>query len=183
MKKIVLFVLGPDRPGIISSISRVLFEHSCNLEDVSQTILQGEFISIIIASLEDCADEETVLSELRTHLEPLGLYVHMKKMCGVESLPEHIGESFVITTVGPDRPGLIAGISGVLAGHKVNITNLKAVSRIDQHPPHYITIYEVDIPSSADFQQFRTALYAKAKELSLDINLQHRDIFEQIHQV
>ncbi len=183
MKKIVLFVLGPDRPGIIATISKVLFESDCNLEDVSQTILQREFISIVIASLNESADEKIVLEELRSHLEPLGLYVHLKTMSGSPVLPQHVGESFVITTVGPDRPGLIAGISEVLARHNINIANLKAVSRVDQQPPHYITIYEVDIPPFTDFHEFRTALYARAKELTLDINLQHREIFEQIHQV
>jgi glycine cleavage system transcriptional repressor len=183
MKKIVLFVLGPDRPGIIASISKVLFELNCNLEDVSQTILQGEFISIVIASIKASEDDQAVLTALRIQLEPFGLFVHIKKMRGSEPLIDHPGESFVITTVGPDRPGLIAGISEVLAHYSINITNLKAVSRVDQQPPHYITIYEVDIPPAIDFHIFRTDLYKRAQELDLDINLQHREIFEKINQV
>jgi glycine cleavage system transcriptional repressor len=183
MKKLVVFVLGPDRPGIIAKISRVLFEQGCNLEDVSQTILQNEFLGIFITSVKADCDKDNVLSALRSVLEPLGLLVHLKPMQKDADSNQFPAESFIITTVGPDRPGLIAGISAVLADYKVNISNLKAVSRIHQNPPHYVTIYEVDIPSAADFHVLRNALYERAQQLGLDINIQHREIFEQIHRV
>ena len=38
MKKIVVSVLGQDRPGIIAAITRVLYQTDCNIENVSQTI-------------------------------------------------------------------------------------------------------------------------------------------------
>jgi glycine cleavage system transcriptional repressor len=65
----------------------------------------------------------------------------------------------------------------------VNITNLKAVFRGKQGHEDYVMIFEVDIPSSIDLHEFRETLYAKAKGLGLDISLQHRDIFEQLHRV
>ena len=43
MKKIIVSVLGHDRPGIIAAVSEVLFRNGCNIEDVSQTILQTAF--------------------------------------------------------------------------------------------------------------------------------------------
>jgi glycine cleavage system transcriptional repressor len=183
MKKTVVFVLGPDRPGIIAKISKILFLHGCNLEDVSQTILQGEFTGIFITTVSDSSDEKGVLVSLRSELEPLGLFVHLKPMLNSGELHREPVESFIITTVGPDKPGLIAGISEVLAHYNVNITNLKAVSSIHSDPPHYITIYEVDIPPEMDYHILRKALYEKSLQLGLDINIQHRDIFEQIHRV
>jgi glycine cleavage system transcriptional repressor len=183
MKKIVVFVLGPDRPGIIAKISKILFLLGCNLEDVSQTILQGEFTGIFITTMSDSSDENGVLVSLRSELEPLGLFVHLKPMLNSGESQREPVESFIITTVGPDKPGLIAGISEVLAHYKVNITNLKAVSAIHGDPPHYITIYEVDIPPEMDYHILRNALYERARQLGQDINIQHRDIFEQIHRV
>ncbi|HTZ19235.1 MAG TPA: ACT domain-containing protein, partial [Dissulfurispiraceae bacterium] len=105
------------------------------------------------------------------------LFVHMRHLNAVSQ--QVWGDSFIITTVGPDRPGLVAGITDVLAQHGVNITNLKAVSRGES----YIMIYEVDIPPATDYHPIRTALYDRAASLGLDINLQHREIFEQIHRV
>ena len=183
LKKVVVFVLGPDRPGIIATISRVLFEQGCNLEDVSQTILQSEFMGIFIVSMKTEGNEGKVLSALQAQLEPCGLFVHLKPVEGSAIVEQTISESFVITTVGPDRPGLVAGITDILARYKVNITNLKAVARGKRDGQNYVMIYEVDIPPTTDYHALRTALLGRAQELGLDINLQHREIFEQIHRV
>lgn len=183
MKKVVVFVLGPDRPGIIATISKVLFAQGCNLEDVSQTILQSEFMGIFVVSMEIEGNEDEVLSALQAELEPSGLFVHMKPMEGSAIGEQPISESFIITTVGPDRPGLVAGITDVLARYEVNITNLKAVARGNRDGQNYVMIYEIDIQPATDYHALRTALLGRAQELGLDINLQHREIFEQIHRV
>jgi len=182
MKKIAVFVLGPDRPGIIATVSRTLFEHGCNLEDVSQTILQEAFVGIFIGTIEKTRSEETVLAALRTAVEPKGLTAYLS-LLEPSTGDQPISESYVITTIGPDRPGLVAGITEVLAAHSVNITNLKAVFRGARNPHHNVMIYEIDIPLGTDQNAFRAALYARAEALGLDISLQHREIFEQIHRV
>ncbi len=181
MKKIVLSVLGPDRPGIIAAVAKVLYEQGCNLEDVTQTILQNEFMGIFIASLDDTGEEDKVLAALQASISPLNLFVHLRPLSAGPELPG--GEPFIITTVGPDRPGLVAGITDVLAGHGVNITNLKAVSQGSGDRRRYIMIYEIDIPPTSDYHLIRTTLYERAGALGLDINLQHREIFEQVHRV
>ncbi len=183
MKKIVVFVLGPDRPGIIAAVSRTLFEQHCNLEDVSQTILQTEFVGIFIASMQDTTEENSILAALRGRIEPMGLFVHLRPLQEESAAPQPAGSPFIITTIGPDRPGLMTGVTEMLARYNVNITNLKAVFRSGQKQQSYVMIYEVDIPSSVDLHAFRTALYGQAKELGLDISLQHRDIFEQLNRV
>jgi glycine cleavage system transcriptional repressor len=92
-------------------------------------------------------------------------------------------EPFVITTLGPDRPGLVAGITELLARFGVNISNLKAVFRGGDNPQENTMIYEVDIPVVADHNLFREALYERGRELDLDVSLQHREIFEAIHRI
>ena len=183
LEKVVVFVLGPDRPGIIATISKVLFAQGCNLEDVSQTILQREFMGIFIVSMKIEGNEDEVLSAIQAELEPSGLFVHLKPMEGSAIGEQTISESFIITTVGPDRLGLVAGITDVLAHYEVNITNLKAVARGNRDGQNYVMIYEIDIQPATDYHAFRTALLGRAQELGLDINLQHREIFEQIHRV
>jgi glycine cleavage system transcriptional repressor len=184
VKKIVVFVMGQDRPGIIAAVSKTLFDQGCNLEDVSQTILQTDFVGIFIASMKDTGSEDAMLAALRARIEPLGLSVHLRLKTEDVTVPQHPpAESFVITTIGPDRSGLMAGITDVLARYGVNITNLKAVFKGDRSHQDYVMIYEVDIPSSLDQHAFRTALYSRAGELGLDLSLQHRDIFEQLNRV
>lgn len=182
MSKTVLFVLGPDRPGIIAAVSQTLFELGCNLEDVSQTSLQAQFVGIFIASAGGRAGEQALLRTLRERLDPLGLFVQLGPVAaaGRQAAP---GEPFVITTVGPDRPGLVAGIAGLLSAYGANITNLKAISRPEREGQEFVTFYEVDIPADTDRQAFRAALRERAAALGLDVNFQHREIFENIHRV
>jgi len=54
--KAVITVIGKDRPGIIYSVSKILFEEGLNIEDISQTILQDYFTMIMIASGPDSTD-------------------------------------------------------------------------------------------------------------------------------
>ena len=183
MRKTVVFVLGPDGPGIIAAVSQVLFEQGCNLEDVNQTSLQSQFVGIFLASLSGSVRAEDLLRALRERLDPLGLFVHLRP---VDPVVERMGtpsEPYVITTIGPDRPGLVAGITGLLAHYGANITNLKAVSRADRERQEYVMFYEVDIPADTDRQSFRVALRERARELGLDVNFQHREIFEQVHRI
>lgn len=176
--------MGHDSPGIIAAVTKTLFDQGCNLEDVSQTVLQTDFVGIFIASMKDTGSEDVVLAALRTRIEPLGLSVHLRLKTEDGAAPQQpLAESFVITTIGPDRPGLMAGITEVLARYGVNITNLKAVFKGDRSHTDYVMIYEVDIPSSLDQHGFRTDLYARAGELGLDLSLQHRDIFERLNRV
>ncbi len=181
MEKIVVLVFGPDRPGIIAAVSKVLFEQGCNLEDVSQTILQTEFVGIFVASMSDVRNKDRITSELQAQVAPLDLFVHVGLMKADIEMRQPLSEPFVITTFGRDRPGLVAGITSVLAQYEVNITNLKAA--VKSGPQQYVMFYEVDIPVATDQRALRNALYERAAELGLEISLQHREIFEQIHRV
>jgi glycine cleavage system transcriptional repressor len=183
MKKIIISVLGHDRPGIIAAVSEELFQSGCNIEDVSQTILQTEFAGVFIASVPESLTSDDLLARLRKKLDPTGLSVLLSEMesTGVWESPS--SEPFVITTLGPDRPGLVAGITGLLASFGINISNLKAVFRGGDNPTANTMIYEVDIPTALDMNRFRGALYQRGRELGLDVSLQHREIFEAIHRV
>jgi glycine cleavage system transcriptional repressor len=183
MKKIVISVLGCDRPGIIAAVAKTLFENRCNIEDVSQTTLQTEFVGIFIATKPEQLGEADLLVKLQERLAPMGLSVLVKPLQESGEWQAPASEPFVITTLGPDRLGLVAGITEILAQFGTNITDLRAIFRGGSDPHRNVMIYEVDIPAAIDRNTFRAALYRRAEELGLDISLQHRDIFETIHRV
>jgi glycine cleavage system transcriptional repressor len=183
MKKIVVFVLGPDRPGIIAAVSATLFGQGCNLEDVTHTTLQTEFVGIFLAEVPAQLRQEDLFFALQGALSRMRLFVHLRPVEEVREFQPPASEPFVITTFGPDRPGLVAGITEVLARFEVNISNMKAVPRVERDHQDYVMFYEVDIPSAVDQRAFRAALLERAAELGLDLNLQHREIFEELHRV
>jgi glycine cleavage system transcriptional repressor len=48
MKHYLLLAAGPDRLGIVASVTRVLYRHGCNLADSSMTRLGNEFAMLVI---------------------------------------------------------------------------------------------------------------------------------------
>ena len=184
MKKMIISVLGQDRPGIIAAVTHILFEQDCNIENVSQTILQNEFSGIFIIGVPQALSEVDLHRHLETGLSPMGLHVYEKRLSQTDGPQLCVDcEPFVVTTKGPDRKGLVAAITAIMAGHRVNVTNLQAVFKGGDDPDANIMIYEVDIPSDANHQALRRDLREKALALSLDISIQHKLIFEAINRV
>ncbi len=52
-ERAVITVTGIDHPGIIAAITRALADLDVNIEDLSQTIVQGLFTMILIADISD----------------------------------------------------------------------------------------------------------------------------------
>jgi glycine cleavage system transcriptional repressor len=182
--KAMLSILGQDRPGIVAAVSKVLYEQNCNIENVSQTTLQSEFAGIFIVSMPQRLLAETLHQRLAAQMKPLGLDVHITLLEPTKSAVTPMqAEAYIITTRGPDRKGLVAGISEVIARFEGNITNLQAVFKGGNDPGDNIMIYEVDLPPQTDQQVLYQELKKRAKELSLDIDMQHRRIFETINRI
>ena len=157
---------------------------NCNIENVSQTSLQSEFAGIFIVS----KPEELSTDELQNHLDkalpPMDLYVHVKELDHkAEEFAAIRTEPFVISCKGPDRKGLVAEITEVIARYNVNITNMQAVFKGGEDPKDNIMIYEVDVPIDVDQHALCGDLRNTADHLGLDISIQHRNIFEAINRI
>jgi glycine cleavage system transcriptional repressor len=184
MNKVILTILGHDRPGIVGAVARVLFEQNCNIENVSQTILQTEFSGSFIVTLPSELLPGQLQKILVEDLASMGMHVHIAPIAAAgEAFQSKGSEPFVITTKGPDRTGLVAGISATIARYGVNITNLQAVFKGGDEPGNNIMIYEVDIPADIDQKAFYYELRETAESLALNISIQHRNIFETINRI
>lgn len=184
MKKIIISVLGKDRPGIIAAVTGVLFKKDFNIEDVSQTILQSEFSGIFIVSGPPAISHQELLDALQAATGHMKLHFHVKDLeSRTDTWTTCDCEPFVITTRGPDRKGLVAQITALLAAHNVNVTQLLAAFRGGEDPERNVMIYEVDVPLDIDQGQLRQALRAKGQELNLEVNIQHKNIFEAINRI
>ncbi len=184
MKKALLSILGRDRPGIVAAVARGLLELDCNIENVSQAMLQTEFAGIFLVAMPESVTLRRLQETLTARLEPMGLQV-VAKPCApaAENEAPPSAEPFVITSRGPDRKGLVAHVSEVIARHGVNITRLQAVFKGGSQPADNLMIFEVDVPEAVDAGSLRRELNAAAERLGLEINLQHRFIFETLHRI
>lgn len=184
MSRVILSVLGQDRPGILAAVSGALYQKNGNIENVSQTTLQSQFAGIFIASVPESVSLAEVTEALQKALDPLGMSVHLDPLDpATEAGPPVESEPFVITTKGPDRKGLVAEMTAIIARYNVNITNLQAIFKGGDNPGDNIMIYEVDIPTGISRQELHRELKEKAAALALDISIQHRNIFMAIHRI
>lgn len=183
MNKVVISVLGQDRPGIIAKVAAAIFEKNGNIENVSQTIVQSVFSGLFIAEFSPNEKTAELQEYFRDQVADLGLTAYVNEMNDRRSEATPPSQPFVITTQGPDRKGLVAAVTAIIASHNVNVTNLQAVFKGGDDPLKNIMIYEVDVPLDADKRDLDADLRRKAEELGLKISIQHRNIFEAINRI
>ena len=61
----IITVVGSDKVGIIAEVSALLAKNKVNIADITQTILSGNFVMMMMVSLEGAA---VSIDELRTIL-------------------------------------------------------------------------------------------------------------------
>lgn len=93
---------------------------------------------------------------------------------------EKEAERAIVTVLGFDRVGIIAGVSGVLADVNVNILDISQT--VLQN--FFSMIMIVDLAGcQVDFAALRKMLEDHGEALELKITLQHEDIFRFMHRV
>ena len=182
MNKLIVSVIGEDRPGILAAVSDGLYGNGCNIEDVSQTILQSVFGALFIVSTAAETDSKQLQTNLANALSALNLDIYVREK-GFSAPQSFAAQPFVVTTLGPDQPGLVRGITSVFSKYAVNVTNLKGVFKGGDDPGNNIMIFEVDVPAGTDLPVLRRELEQAARQLALEINIQHRRIFETMNRI
>jgi ACT domain-containing protein len=72
----IITVVGADKVGIIAKVSAFLADRNINIEDISQTILSGNLVMMMMVSLSGSAKPlEEVKEELTKMGETLGVSI------------------------------------------------------------------------------------------------------------
>jgi len=147
-------------------------------------ILQEQFAGFFIVDLPLHLDLPNLSQTIKQKTKNSGLTVHITTMENSAAKGKNIkGEIFLITTIGPDQKGLVARFSKIMARHRANIENLKAVFKGGDNPNANIMSYQVFVTPDIDTGKLFKALRQKAKELDLDVRIQHKNIFEAINKI
>jgi len=67
----IITVVGSDKVGIIAKVSAFLAERSINIEDISQTVLSGNFVMMMMVSFGTGSGSKA-LEEIKKELDSLG---------------------------------------------------------------------------------------------------------------
>ncbi|MDR2502522.1 MAG: ACT domain-containing protein [Oscillospiraceae bacterium] len=86
----------------------------------------------------------------------------------------------IVTVVGRDRVGIIAGVSALLAGHGANILDVTQTI-LDSY---FTMMMLVDTSGcSLTFAELADALEKSGAQLNLSVRIQREDIFEAMHRI
>ena len=75
----VVTVTGKDNKGIIAKVSGFLAQKKVNIEDISQTVIQGNFTMIMLVSMDNATISIGELSAIaKAKSEEIGVAIHIQ---------------------------------------------------------------------------------------------------------
>ncbi len=84
----------------------------------------------------------------------------------------------ILTVIGKDRVGIIAGVSGELLKLNINILDVNQTI-MDKY---FTMIMMLDLKeANANFDVIKSSLVAKGEELGVEVKIQREEIFNSMH--
>ncbi|MFC0673351.1 glycine cleavage system protein R [Brachybacterium hainanense] len=183
MAHCVLTVIGDDREGLVSALSRTLESHGGNWLDSQFTRLAGKFAGIVLVELpsaqlsafeESCAG---LLGEVGLHVEVTAAQDRSGAVEPRKAAPSPVssaaGHEVRVHLVGLDRPGTVRQVSTALAQQRVSIGTFRSWTRAAPEGGGVLFEAEalVTVPAGLEVEVVRAALEPIADELMVDLDL------------
>jgi glycine cleavage system transcriptional repressor len=161
----MLTLVGEDRPGIVAKVTKAIYEAGCSLGEASMIRLGGSFtIMMMVSGDRPVADLERAL---RPVADDLGLRFHVDEVSG--GLHRHLVPNVQVRVTGADRAGIVAEVTGALAGTGFNILELESDVAGALDRPVYIM--NIQGYSDETIESLRESVAKLAEEgISVDIS-------------
>lgn len=166
---LVLTILGPDRPGLVEQIARLVAEHEGNWLESRMAHLAGQFAGILRVEVDAARAESLTQALAGMAKSGLETIVHPDPAASIPSNRPLVK----LDLLGQDRPGIIRQISGVLAALGVNVEELNTECRAaaETGQPLFHAVADLRLPPDVSEEDLRTALENVAADLMVDLKL------------
>ena len=170
MSHFAVSALGADRPGIVAGVTGVLVDVGCNLEDTSMTILRGHFAMMLVVAGPDDLSADRLEDALAPVAAELDLVMAVRAIADdVPTSP--VGDDWVVSVYGADRPGIVHQVTRLLAERGVNVVDLSTKVIGDPDRPVYAMVLEVTLPKGTEPSDLEGDLRRLAEELGVECSL------------
>jgi len=174
MASYIMSITARDRSGIVAGLSEALLAIGGNIVAASQTVHQGYFAMIINCDFPGEAVDIEKLTDLIHQKGGADLHVYITDYRPpVSSGGAGNSQSFIVTSLGPDKPGLLHSLTTYLAGRDINIDDLYCC--VDKG--NFVVICQVSVPAGLDIFSLQTDLEEAGRQRGVVINMQHENIF------
>jgi glycine cleavage system transcriptional repressor len=171
VRSLAIAAIGRDRPGIVASVSRVLYDLGCNVEDSSMTLLRGNFSMMLVIACPDELSADGARDAMQPACDELGLTFSVLEVDDRETVPK---PTHILTVYGGDKPGILMATTELLAADGVNITDLNS-RLVGDRQPVYALILELEVPPAVDVAGLDARLKTAASEIGVDVVLNERE--------
>ncbi len=169
MASLILTLVGPDRPGLVSALSEKVARFGGSWLESQMGRLAGQFAGIVLIVVPD--DEADAFANELQALERDDLHLTVQRT-GADGAAWS-GQVLRLDLVGHDRPGIVRDITRVLAERKVNILELttKVTSGSFSAEQMFHAAARLQLPDSLAADELKAVLEDLGNELMIDIAL------------
>lgn len=163
--------LGKDQPGIVSKLSRVIYDCECSIQDARMSVLSGEFA--ILLAVEGAWDKLARLENQLPDLQKkLGLSIITERSEAEDNASNLL--PYGIDVVAFDQPGIVYKLSSFFAERDINIEDITTSSYAAAHTgtPMFAVRMSVGIPADRHIASLREAFMDFCDEHNLDAVLE-----------
>jgi glycine cleavage system transcriptional repressor len=183
MNQFVISVMSRDRVGIVHEVASRISALQGNIADLSQTVLRGYFTMILLAAFPETTTVDTIQQQLAPleqadefPLKVSVLPITDQAIVATQPSPENI---YVLTARGADRIGFVATVAAFCTEQGINILDLATVA----HGDEYTMMLQVDLSGATSLSTIQRSLRQFGERHSIQLVLQHNDIFQAIHEI
>jgi glycine cleavage system transcriptional repressor len=170
-KYVSLTAIGKDRPGLVSSITKILYEEKCNVEDSTMTILHGQFAMILIIEIPRKLSANALFNKLQKSSKSLGMVLSYAKLSSYAPKKHMPSNPYIISVYGSDKTGIVYKVSEYLAENKINITDVQTTLSKSKGKDTYIMIIECDIAKKKSYEKVSKDLSKLSELINVTISL------------
>jgi glycine cleavage system regulatory protein len=168
MQSLVITIVGPDRPGVVRTLSDTAAAFGANWTDSVMANFAGQFAGIV--HLQVSTEHSAALQAALRALDSDALHVQVALASAAAATTGQ--RQMALELVGHDRPGIIHSIATRLAEHGVSIDKMKThiASGAMSGEQMFHLDAQLTIPQDLDTDQLQAGLEGLANELMVDLS-------------
>ena len=180
-RQMIISVMSKDRTGIVADITGAIYELGGDLADLNQSTLGGYLTMILFATFDGDITPAMLMERIdaidsSTTLDVVAREIKKSPDPALSELPQ---KTYIMTTQGLNRKGLVYGVSSFCFEHDINILDLATTIKGDI----YTMVLQLDLSRVESIVEVRDALANYAQDQGLQIVLQHHDLFKVTNEI
>jgi phosphoserine phosphatase len=176
-RMVLITLTGPDKPGIIASVTGQIAEAGARIRDIEQTVTQNLLsLSVLIDFASGDADGKPLIKELLFLAKELGLDLDFQVIGEAEYRRKTTRHAYVVTIMGGEvNAKALARVSRILADHQVNIERITKLTQGQLRCVEFL----ITTPPELDVKALTRKLLHAATSLGVDIAVQKESLYRR----